>query len=374
MTAKRHLNTLAIHAGQSPDPTTGAVMTPIYQTSTYAQSSPGSNSWGYARTKNPTRSALQDCIAALEKGRHGIAFSSGVAAIDAVIRLLSPGDLVVCGDDIYGGTHRLFTQEWTRYGIDFVFVDTSDPNLIIPHRAKMVWVETPTNPLLKVTDIASVAHKCAQNGSLLVVDNTFATPVFQQPLMQGADIVVHSMTKYLNGHSDVIAGAVVVNDDDLARRLAWIQNSAGAIPSPNDCFLVLRGLKTLHVRMERHQYNAQRLVTWLQNQSRIKQVLYPGFGGMLSFTLDADLDQTQRFVASTELFTLAESLGGVESLIGIPAVMTHASVPANIRKSIGIEDGLIRVSVGIEHIDDLIVDLTLAIQKTFTTEGQHDAQ
>ena len=374
MTVKRHLDTLAIHAGQSPDPTTGAVMTPIYQTSTYAQHSPGSNTWGYARTKNPTRSALQDCIAALENGRYGIAFSSGVAAIDAVIRLLSPGDLVVCGDDIYGGTHRLFTQEWTRYGIDFVFVDTSDPDVVIPHRAKMVWVETPTNPLLKVTDIASVAQKCAQNGALLVVDNTFATPVFQQPLTQGADIVVHSMTKYLNGHSDVIAGAVVVNDEELARKLAWIQNSAGAVPSPHDCFLVLRGLKTLHVRMDRHQHNAQRLVKWLQHQPRIKKVLYPGFGGMLSFTLDADLEKTQHFVASTEIFTLAESLGGVESLIGIPAVMTHASVPADVRRSIGIEDGLIRISVGIEHIDDLILDLTLAMQKTFTKEGLHDAE
>ena len=374
MTVKRHLDTLAIHAGQSPDPTTGAVMTPIYQTSTYAQHSPGSSTWGYARTKNPTRSALQDCIAALENGRYGIAFSSGVAAIDAVIRLLSPGDLVVCGDDIYGGTHRLFTQEWTRYGIDFVFADTSDPDVVIPHRAKMVWVETPTNPLLKVTDIASVAQKCAQNGALLVVDNTFATPVFQQPLTQGADIVVHSMTKYLNGHSDVIAGAVVVNDDELARKLAWIQNSAGAVPSPNDCFLVLRGLKTLHVRMDRHQHNAQRLVKWLQHQPRIKKVLYPGFGGMLSFTLDADLEKTQYFVASTEIFTLAESLGGVESLIGIPAVMTHASVPADVRRSIGIEDGLIRISVGIEHIDDLILDLTLAMQKTFTQEGLHDAE
>ena len=374
MTAKRHLDTLAIHAGQSPDPTTGAVMTPIYQTSTYAQSTPGGNNWGYARTSNPTRSALQDCIAALEKAQYGIVFSSGVAAIDAVIRLLSPGDLVVCGDDIYGGTHRLFTKEWTRYGIDFVFVDTSDPNLVIPDCAKMVWVETPTNPLLKVTDIEAVAQKCANSGTLLVVDNTFATPVFQQPLTQGADIVVHSMTKYLNGHSDVIAGAVVVNDTDLARRLAWIQNSAGAVPSPNDCFLVLRGLKTLHLRMERHQFNARLLVNWLEDQERIKRVLYPGFGGMISFTLDADLDAARRFVSSTEIFTLAESLGGVESLIGVPAVMTHASVPAEVRREIGIEDGLIRVSVGIEHIDDLILDLTLAMQKTFITQGQQHGQ
>ena len=373
MTVKRHLDTLAVHAGQSPDPTTGAVMTPIYQTSTYAQSSPGSNPLGYARTSNPTRSALQDCIAALERGQYGIAFSSGVAAIDAVIRLLSPGDLVVCGDDIYGGTHRLFTKEWTRYGVEFIFVDTSDPNLVIPKHARMMWVETPTNPLLKVTDIAAVAKQCAKNKTLLVVDNTFATPVFQQPLHQGADIVVHSMTKYLNGHSDVIAGAVVVNDGDLAKRLAWIQNSAGAVPSPNDCFLVLRGLKTLHLRMERHQSNAQRLVEWLETQSLVKRVLYPGFGGMISFTLDVDLDTAMHFVSSTEVFTLAESLGGVESLIGVPAVMTHSSVPTEVRRSIGIEDGLIRVSVGIEHIDDLISDLNLAMQKTFT-QGQHDGQ
>ena len=374
MTAKRHLDTLAIHAGQSPDPITGAVMTPIYQTSTYAQISPGSNRWGYARTSNPTRTALQECIAALEHGQYGIAFSSGVSAIDAVVRLLSPGDLVVCGDDIYGGTHRLFTKEWSRYGIEFIFVDTSDPDIVIPHQAKMVWVETPTNPLLKVTNIESIAQKCTESGALLVVDNTFATPVFQQPLTQGASIVVHSMTKYLNGHSDVIAGAVVVNDAELARRLSWIQNSAGAVPSPNDCFLVLRGLKTLHLRMERHQFNARLLVNWLEDQDRIKRVLYPGFGGMISFTLDADLDAATRFVSSTEIFTLAESLGGVESLIGVPAVMTHASVPVEIRREIGIEDGLIRVSVGIEHIDDLILDLTLAMQKTFTIEGQHDAQ
>ena len=349
-------------------------MTPIYQTSTYAQSHPGTNPWGYARTSNPTRSALQDCIAALEKGQYGTVFSSGVSAIDAVIRLLSPGDLVVCGDDIYGGTHRLFTKEWTRYGIEFVFVDTSDPNLTIPARAKMVWVETPTNPLLKVTDIRTISKKCVQSGALLVVDNTFATPVFQQPLIEGADIVVHSMTKYLNGHSDVIAGAVVLNDASLAKKLAWIQNSAGAVPSPNDCFLVLRGLKTLHLRMERHQFNAQRLAKWLDSQDRVKRVLYPGFGGMISFTLDANLEAATRFVTSTEIFTLAESLGGVESLIGVPAVMTHASVPTEIRRSIGIEDGLIRISVGIEHIDDLILDLTLAMQKTFTTQGQHDGQ
>lgn len=374
MTAKRHLDTLAIHAGQSPDPITGAVMTPIYQTSTYAQTSPGSNSWGYARTSNPTRTALQECIAALEQGQYGIAFSSGVSAIDAVVRLLSPGDLVVCGDDIYGGTHRLFTKEWSRYGIEFLFVDTSDPDVVIPRQAKMVWVETPTNPLLKVTNIESIAQQCREYQALLVVDNTFATPVFQQPLLEGADIVVHSMTKYLNGHSDVIAGAVVVNDSELARRLSWIQNSAGAVPSPNDCFLVLRGLKTLHLRMERHQFNARLLVNWLEKQERIKRVLYPGFGGMISFTLDADLDAATRFVSSTEIFTLAESLGGVESLIGVPAVMTHASVPIEVRREIGIEDGLIRVSVGIEHIDDLILDLTLAMQKTFTTQGQHDAQ
>jgi cystathionine beta-lyase/cystathionine gamma-synthase len=370
MNEKYHIHTRAIHAGQEPDPSTGAVMTPIFQTSTYAQETPGGSKWGYARTQNPTRTALQDCLASLEEGRHGIVYSSGVAAIDAVVRLLEPGSVVVCGDDIYGGTHRLFTQEWVRYGIEFRFVDTTDPSLQIPSDANMVWVETPTNPLLKTTDIASVARKCAVVGAVLVVDNTFATPVFQQPLTEGADIVVHSVTKYLNGHSDVIGGAVITNDDDIAQRLMWIQNSAGAILGPQDCFLVLRGLKTLHLRMERHQFNAQRIAEWLQKQHGVKSVMYPGFSGMISFVLDADLDTTTRFVTSTNVFTLAESLGGVESLIGIPAIMTHASVPADVRRAIGIEDGLIRLSVGVEYIDDLVMDLSMALKTAFSSESK----
>ena len=370
MNEKYHIHTRAIHAGQHPDPSTGAVMTPIFQTSTYAQETPGGNKWGYARTQNPTRTALQECLASLEEGRHGIVYSSGVAAIDAVIRLLEPGSVVVCGDDIYGGTHRLFTQEWVRYGVEFRFVDTTDPNLQIPSDANMVWVETPTNPLLKITNIADVARKCTLVGAMLVVDNTFATPIFQQPLTEGADIVVHSVTKYLNGHSDVIGGAVITNDDDVAQRLMWIQNSAGAILGPQDCFLVLRGLKTLHLRMERHQFNAQRIVQWLQKQDRVKSVMYPGFSGMISFVLDADLDTTTRFVTSTKVFTLAESLGGVESLVGIPALMTHASVPVDVRRAIGIEDGLIRLSVGIEHIDDLVMDLSMALIAAFSLESR----
>ena len=361
------LDTLAIHGGQSPEPVTGAVMTPIFQTSTYAQPHPADWPWEYARTKNPTRTALQDCIASLEGGKHGLCFSSGVAAIDSVIRSLSPGDKVLCGDDVYGGTYRLFTRAWSRFGLNFVFVDTTDPDLEIPEDTKLVWLETPTNPLLKISDIASIAKKSKLVGATLVVDNTFATPVFQRPLELGADIVVHSMTKYLNGHSDVVSGAVVTNDDSWAERLAFIQNSAGAIPGPQDCFLVLRGLKTLHVRMERHQSNAKRIVDWLREHKDVRQVRYPGFGGMVSVSLRATLEQTCTVVKSTKVCTLAESLGGVESLIELPALMTHASVPESIRKKLGIDDGLIRISVGIEHVEDIIADLSQAIQK-----GLHD--
>ena len=360
---KRHLDTLAIHAGQAPEPTTGAVMTPIFQTSTYAQPHPGEWPWEYSRTHNPTRTALQDCLAALEGGEHGICFASGLAAIDAVIRLLSPGDGVLCGDDVYGGTYRLFTKEWERFGVHFQFVDTSIDELVIPENTKLVWLETPTNPLLKVSDIQAVADKAHEKGALLVVDNTFATPVFQRPLELGADIVVHSMTKYLNGHSDVVGGVVITNDSVIAEKIAWLQNSVGAVPAPWDCFLVLRGLKTLHVRMERHQKNAQALVQWLSAQPTVKKVLYPGFGGMISFVLDGDLEAATRFVKGTTVFTLAESLGGVESLIELPAIMTHASVPPEIRKEIGIDDGLIRLSVGIEHIDDLRQDLAQAMSQ-----------
>lgn len=364
---KYAINTRAIHAGQSPEPITGAVMTPIFQTSTYAQSFPGKGEWEYSRTHNPTRTALQNCIASLEDGEYGVVFSSGLGAIDAIIRLLNPGDLVVCGDDVYGGTHRLFTQDWSRYGIRFHFVDTADPNLVIPADAAMVWVETPTNPLLKVTDISAVSLLATKIGALLVVDNTFATPIFQKPLNMGADIVIHSMTKYLNGHSDVIGGVAITNNDNIAEQLCWIQNSVGAVPGPQDCFLVLRGLKTLHIRMERHQSNAQKIVSWLDQHPLVKEVMYPGFSGMVSFILDANLDVATKFVTTTKLFILAESLGGVESLIELPAIMTHSSVPADIRKSIGIEDGLIRLSVGIEDVNDLLDDLKIAMKVAFSS-------
>ena len=356
------LDTLAIHAGQAPEPTTGAVMTPVFQTSTYAQPHPGAWEWEYSRTHNPTRTALQDCIAALECGTHGVCFSSGLAAIDTIIRTLSPGDKVLCGDDVYGGTYRLFTKEWARFGVEFSFVDTSVPDVVIPAGTKMVWLESPTNPLLKTSDIAAIAAKCKAVGAMLVVDNTFATPVFQRPLELGADVVMHSTTKYLNGHSDVVGGVVVTSDDAFAARLAFLQNAAGAVPGPWDCFLTLRGLKTLGVRMERHQQSARALVAWLSEREDVSKVHYPGFGGMVSFVLDADLDAAVRFVKATRIFTLAESLGGVESLIELPAIMTHASIPAEIRAEIGLPDGLIRLSVGIEDLDDLRADLVAAFE------------
>jgi cystathionine gamma-lyase len=352
-----HIDTLAIHAGQPPESVTGAVMTPVFQTSTYAQPHPGQWPWEYARTHNPTRNALQDCIAALEGGRFGLSFSSGLAAIDTVIRALSPGDAVLCGDDVYGGTYRLFTREWTRFGLHFSFVDTTKPDLEIPAGTKLVWLESPTNPLLKQSDIAALAARAHAVGAIVVVDNTFATPVYQRPLDLGADVVVHSTTKYLNGHSDVVGGVIVTNHEHLAQRYAFLQNACGAVPGPWDCFLTLRGLKTLHVRMERHTANAQAIVSWLQQRDDVETVHYPGQGGMISFVLRGDLEAATRFVKATHLFTLAESLGGVESLIELPAIMTHASVPPAVRAAIGLPDGLIRLSVGIEHIDDLRQDL-----------------
>jgi len=354
------IDTLAIHAGQPPEATTGAVMTPVFQTSTYAQPHPGEWPWEYSRTHNPTRNALQDCIAALEGGAHGVCFSSGMAATDTVMRTLSPGDKVLCGDDVYGGTYRLFTKEWARFGIEFSFVDTTDPALVVPEGTTLVWLESPTNPLLKTTDIAAVAEKAHAVGAVLVVDNTFATPVFQRPLTLGADVVVHSTTKYLNGHSDVVGGVVVTSDEALHERLCFLQNAVGAVPAPWDCFLTLRGLKTLGVRMQRHQSTAQALVGWLRERSDVAKVHYPGFGGMVSFVLDGDLDAAVRFVKGTRLFTLAESLGGVESLIELPAIMTHASVPPEVREEIGLPDGLIRLSVGIEDPSDLRADLEQA--------------
>ena len=354
------IETKVIHAGQHPDPLTGAVMTPVYQTSTYAQEHPGVAEWEYSRTHNPTRTALQDCLAELESGTHGVCFASGLAAVDTVIRTLSPGDSVISGDDVYGGTYRLFTTVFAKYGIKFTFVDLSDPSITIPEGTTLVWAETPTNPLLKTTDIAALAKKAHAAGALLAVDNTFATPVFQRPLELGADIVLHSTTKYIGGHSDVIGGALITSCDDLANQFTTLQNSVGAVPGPWDCFLTLRGLKTLSVRMQRHDENAKALVEWMQQRSDVSTVIYPGFGGMVSFVLKGDLDAAIRFVKATSVFTLAESLGGVESLIELPAIMTHASVPPDVRAEIGIDDGLIRLSVGIEHIDDLRADLETA--------------
>lgn len=354
------LDTLAIHGGQAHEPTTGAVMTPVFQTSTYAQPHPGEWPWEYSRTHNPTRTALQNAIASLEGGTHGVCFSSGMAAIDTVIRTLSPGDKVICGDDVYGGTYRLFTKEWARFGIEFTFVDTTDPDLVIPEGTALVWLESPTNPLLKTSDIAAIAQKCKAVGARLVVDNTFATPINQRPLELGADVVVHSTTKYIGGHSDVVGGCVVTSDDDFAARLGFLNNAAGAVPGPWDCFLTLRGIKTLAVRMARHEANAKALVAWLEARDDVSLVHYPGFGGMVSFVLDADLDAAVRFVKATRIFTLAESLGGVESLIELPAIMTHASVPPEVRAEIGLPDGLIRLSVGIEGLADQQADLERA--------------
>jgi cystathionine gamma-lyase len=354
------VGTRAIHAGQPPESVTGAVMTPIFQTSTYAQPHPGAWPWEYSRTHNPTRSALQAALAALEGAKHGLCFSSGLAAIDTVIRALPTGAKVLCGDDVYGGTYRLFTKEWSRFGLQFTFVDTTDPALVVPEGTALVWLESPTNPLLKTSDIAAIAQKAHAVGAMVVVDNTFATPVFQRPLELGADVVVHSTTKYLNGHSDVIGGVILTSDDALAARYAFLQNAVGAVPGPMDCFLVLRGLKTLHVRMERHQQSARSIVAWLQAREDVARVHYPGFGGMVSFVLKGDLEAATRFVKATRLFTLAESLGGVESLIELPAIMTHASIPAEVRAAIGLDDGLIRLSVGIEEEADLRLDLERA--------------
>ncbi|MFM2245537.1 MAG: hypothetical protein RL071_1611 [Pseudomonadota bacterium] len=354
------VGTRAIHAGQPPESVTGAVMTPIFQTSTYAQPHPGAWPWEYSRTHNPTRSALQAALAALEGATHGLCFSSGLAAIDTVIRALPTGAKVLCGDDVYGGTYRLFTKEWSRFGLQFTFVDTTNPDLVVPEGTALVWLESPTNPLLKTSDIAAIAQKAHAVGAMVVVDNTFATPVFQRPLELGADVVVHSTTKYLNGHSDVIGGVILTSDDALAARYAFLQNAVGAVPGPMDCFLVLRGLKTLHVRMERHQQSARSIVAWLQAREDVARVHYPGFGGMVSFVLKGDLEAATRFVKATRLFTLAESLGGVESLIELPAIMTHASIPAEVRAAIGLDDGLIRLSVGIEEEADLRLDLERA--------------
>ncbi len=371
-----------IHAGAEPDPSTGAIMTPIFQTSTYVQEAPGKNKgFEYARSQNPTRKALEEAFAIIENGKYGLAFSSGVAATDAVIKLLSPGDEVICANDMYGGTYRLFTKVFERFGIVFKYVDTTDAKNVaaaVTDKTKLVWLETPTNPLMNITDIAAVAAITQPKKILLAVDNTFASPYLQNPLDLGADIVMHSVTKYLGGHSDVIQGALMMNDAALREQLYFIQKSCGAVPGPMDCFLVLRGIKTLHVRMKQHCENGKQIAHWLRNHPKVGHVYWPGFedhpgyavtkkqmrdfGGMLSFTLKDDSTETAiKVLSSTKLFSLAESLGGVESLINHPASMTHASIPKEERIKNGLTDSLIRLSIGIEDAEDLIEDLKQAI-------------
>lgn len=374
--------TKAIHAGVEPDPTTGAIMTPIYQTSTYVQAAPGDHKgYEYSRTHNPTRTALQNALAALENGRHGLCFATGMAAIDAVVKLLKPGDEVVSTNDLYGGTYRLFTKVFEGFGVKFRFVDMSDLRNVeaaLSPNTKLIWAETPTNPLLRIIDIEGLAALARRQGCLLGVDNTFASPYLQNPLDLGADLVMHSVTKYLGGHSDVVMGALVVKDDTLAERLAFLQNSCGATPGPMDCFLVLRGLKTLHLRMQRHSENGAVVAAFLAAHPKVDKVYWPGFpshanhavakrqmrdfGGMISFTLKGDnMDDALRVLSSTKLFSLAESLGGVESLLGHPASMTHASIPREDRLRNGLADTLIRLSVGLEDAGDLVEDLRQAL-------------
>lgn len=371
-----------IHAGMEPDPSTGAIMTPIYQTSTFVQAAPGQNKgYEYARSQNPTRTALEQALAEIENGKYGLAFSSGVAATDAVIKLLEPGNEVIAGSDMYGGTYRLFSKVFEKFGIKFHYVDMQDLNniaSIINSNTKLIWVETPTNPLMNIADIAAIAQISKQHDLLLCVDNTFASPYLQNPLDLGADIVMHSSTKYLGGHSDVIQGALIMNDAALREKLFFIQKSCGAVPGPMDCFLVMRGIKTLHVRMQRHCENGKAIAYFLRNHPAIGKVYWCGFedhpgyaiakkqmldfGGMMSFTLkDDSVENAKRVLSSTHLFSLAESLGGVESLINHPASMTHASIPREERIKNGLTDSLIRLSVGIEDAGDLMDDLNKAI-------------
>ncbi|WP_276479738.1 cystathionine gamma-synthase [Paraflavitalea pollutisoli] len=373
-----------IHAGAEPDPSTGAIMTPIYQTSTYVQEAPGKNKgFEYARSQNPTRKALEEALAAIENGKYGLAFSSGVAATDAVLKLLSPGDEVLTGNDLYGGTYRLFTKIYEKFGIRFRYVDMTDNAAIeaaITDQTKLIWTETPTNPLMNITDIGAVTAMAQKRQVLVCVDNTFASPYLQNPLDFGADIVMHSSTKYLGGHSDVIQGALVMNDPALREQLYFIQKSCGAVPGPMDCFLVLRGIKTLHVRMQRHCENGEKIAQFLRQHPGVGKVYWcgfedqpgyavakkqmRGFGGMMSFTLkDDSVETAMKVLSSTKIFSLAESLGGVESLINHPASMTHASIPREERIKNGLSDSLIRLSVGIEDLEDLVLDLEQAIGK-----------
>lgn len=376
------LATKFIHAGAHPDPTTGAIMTPIYQTSTYVQESPAKHKgYEYARSQNPTRTALEEALAMIENGAHGLSFSSGVAATDAVIKLLEPGNEVICANDMYGGTYRLFTKIFEKFGIRFRFVNTADLNEVkatINENTKLVWLETPTNPLMNITDIAAIAAITKEKKLLLAVDNTFASPYLQNPLDLGADIVMHSVTKYLGGHSDVIQGALIMKDAGLREKLYFIQKSCGAVPGPMDCFLVLRGIKTLGVRMKQHCINGRIVAEFLRQHPKVGKVYWPGFedhpghaiakkqmrdfGGMISFELkDDSVEKAKQVLSSTKYFSLAESLGGVESLINHPASMTHASIPREERIKNGLSDSLIRLSVGIEDAEDLVEDLRQAI-------------
>jgi len=384
MTDKKKFATRAIHAGQAPDPTTGAIMPPIYATSTYVQESPGVHKgFEYSRTQNPTRMAFERCVADLESGSHGFAFASGMAATGTILELVDSGDHVIAMDDLYGGTRRLFSGVRERSaGLAFSYVDLSDLEAAaaaFQKNTKLVWIESPTNPVLKLVDLKAISALAKKRGALVVVDNTFATPYLQRPLELGADIVMHSATKFINGHSDMVGGIVAVNDDELAERLAYLQNSIGSVLGPFDSFLALRGVKTLDVRMERHCASARSIAEWLEQDDRVESVLYPGlpshpqhelakrqmpgFGGIVTFFIKGGLDAARRFLERCEVFTLAESLGGVESLVDHPAIMTHASVPAAERAKLGISDALIRLSVGIEGVDDLIADLDRALDR-----------
>ena len=380
--SKHKFGTKAIHAGADPDPSTGAIMTPIFQTSTYVQESPGTNKgYGYARGKNPTREALQKNIAALEGGKHCVCFSSGMGATDAVMRMLRPGDEVITGDDLYGGSYRMFTKIYENYGIKFHFINLTDANNItksINANTKLIWAETPTNPTMQIIDIEACAKIAKANKLILAVDNTFASPYLQNPLALGADIVMHSVTKYLGGHSDVVMGALVTNDDKLHEQIYFVLNSCGANPGPMDCFLVMRGIKTLHLRMERHCFNGRKIAEFLKTHPRIEKIYWPGFtdhpnheiakkqmrdfGGMISIVLKgASLEDTFKIASSFKVFSLAESLGGVESLINHPVTMTHASIPKAERDKAGVVDNLLRLSVGVEDVEDLIEDLKQAL-------------
>jgi len=372
--------TRAVHAGQAPDPMSGAVMTPIYQTSTYVQEGLGRHKgYEYARTQNPTREALERCVASLEGGTHGFAFGSGLAALDTILKLLSAGDHVVCGENVYGGSHRLMERVYSRLGLSFSFVDMRDPDRVaaaLTPATRLVYCETPTNPMMFLADLEAIGHITQAHGLLLAVDNTFATPYFQQPLPLGADLVLHSTTKYLNGHSDMVGGMLVTAREDLAERIGFLQNAAGGVPGPMDCWLCLRGLKTLPLRMQQHDAAGREIAAWLTTHPRVKKVYYPGlpdhpqhelakrqmrgFGGMISIEL-GDAALARRVVEKTRVFALAESLGGVESLIGHPASMTHASVPVALRQAMGLTDSLVRLSCGVEEVSDLIADLTQAM-------------